>query len=102
VSRQVIWEVQAIDQAAGFLRDHRPADLAAPTSTGANPAAAEVSQLRLANAQLTSQLQVPPSELRSAPLLAPSRSRRTTTMSASSSVTMRCADRRSLRGIRRP
>ncbi len=47
-----------------------PADLAAPTSTGANPAAAEVSHLQLANAQLTSQLQVPLSELHSAPLLA--------------------------------
>ena len=47
-----------------------PADLAALSSTGANPAAAEVSHLQLANAQLTSQLQVPLSELRSAPLLA--------------------------------
>ena len=47
-----------------------PAGLAAPTSTGANPAATEVSHLQLANAQLTSELQVPLSELRSAPLLA--------------------------------
>ena len=46
------------------------AGVTAPTSTGANPAAAEVSQLQLANAQLTSQLQVPLSELHSAPLLA--------------------------------
>ena len=47
-----------------------PVNLAAPTSTGANPAAAEVSHLQLANAQLTSELQVPLSELHSAPLLA--------------------------------
>jgi phospholipase C len=47
-----------------------PTGLVAPTSTGANPAAAEVSDLQLANAQLTSQLQVPLSELHSAPLLA--------------------------------
>jgi phospholipase C len=47
-----------------------PAGLAAPTSTGANPAAAEVSHLQLANAQLTSELQVPLSELHYAPLLA--------------------------------
>ena len=46
------------------------AGVAAPTSTGVNPAAAEVSHLQLANAQLTSQLQVPLSDLRSAPLLA--------------------------------
>jgi phospholipase C len=46
------------------------AGVTAPASTGANPAAAEVSQLQLANAQLTSQLQVPLSELQSAPLLA--------------------------------
>jgi phospholipase C len=46
------------------------AGVTALTSTGANPAAAEVSQLQLANAQLTSQLQVPLSELHSAPLLA--------------------------------
>lgn len=39
-------------------------------SAGAKPAAAEVSHLQLANAQLTSQLQVPLSELHSAPLLA--------------------------------
>ena len=44
--------------------------MAAPTSTGANPAAAEVSHLQLANAQLTSELQVPLSELHAAPLLA--------------------------------
>jgi phospholipase C len=47
-----------------------PVNLAAPVSTGANPAAAEVSHLQLANAQLTSDLQVPLSELHSAPLLA--------------------------------
>jgi phospholipase C len=47
-----------------------PTGLAAPTSTGANPAAAEVSHLQLADAQLTSELQVPLSELHSAPLLA--------------------------------
>jgi phospholipase C len=47
-----------------------PTGLAAPHSTGANPAAAEVSHLQLANAQLTSELQVPLSELHSAPLLA--------------------------------
>jgi phospholipase C len=46
------------------------AGVAAPTSTGANPAAAEVSHLQLANAQLTSELQVPLSELHTAPLLA--------------------------------
>jgi phospholipase C len=46
------------------------AGVTAPTSTGANPAAAEVSHLQLANAQLTSDLQVPLSELHSAPLLA--------------------------------
>jgi phospholipase C len=46
------------------------AGVTAPTSTGANPAAAEVSHLQLANAQLTSDLQVPLSELRTAPLLA--------------------------------
>jgi phospholipase C len=46
------------------------AGVTAPTSTGANPAAAEVSHLQLANAQLTSELQVPLSELHSAPLLA--------------------------------
>jgi phospholipase C len=46
------------------------AGVTAPTSTGANPAAAEVSHLQLANAQLTSDLQVPLSELASAPLLA--------------------------------
>jgi phospholipase C len=46
------------------------AGVTAPTSTGANPAAAEVSQLQLANAALTSRLQVPLSELHSAPLLA--------------------------------
>ena len=46
------------------------AGVTAPTSTGANPAAAEVSHLQLMNAQLTSQLQVPLSELNSAPLLA--------------------------------
>jgi phospholipase C len=45
------------------------AGVTAPTSTGANPAAAEVSHLQLANAQLTSDLQVPLGELRSAPLL---------------------------------
>jgi phospholipase C len=45
------------------------AGVTAPTSTGANPAAGEVSQLQLANAQLTSQLQVPLGELQSAPLL---------------------------------
>ena len=44
--------------------------MVAPTSTGANPAATEVSHLQLANAQLTSELQVPLSELHSAPLLA--------------------------------
>jgi phospholipase C len=42
----------------------------APTSIGANPAAAEVSHLQAANAQLTSDLQVPLSELHTAPLLA--------------------------------
>jgi hypothetical protein len=47
-----------------------PVNLAAPTSTSANPAAAEVSHLQLANAQLTSELQLPLSELHSAPLLA--------------------------------
>ena len=46
------------------------AGVTAPTSTGANPAAAEVSHLQLANAQLTSDLQVPLSELHAAPLLA--------------------------------
>ena len=46
------------------------AGVTAPTSAGANPAAAEVSHLQLANAQLTSDLQVPLSELRTAPLLA--------------------------------
>ena len=57
-----------------LLPDGSPDDplagVTAPTSTGANPAAAEVSHLQLANAQLTSQLQVPLSELTSAPLLA--------------------------------
>jgi phospholipase C len=41
----------------------------APTSSGANPAAAEVSHIQMVNAQLTSQLPVPLSELHSAPLL---------------------------------
>ena len=39
------------------------AGVSAPTSTGANPAANEVSHLQAANAQLTSDLQVPLSEL---------------------------------------
>jgi len=52
-------------------RDDDPlAGVVAIPSTGANPAAAEVSHLQLANAQLTSQLQLPLSELRTAPLLA--------------------------------
>ena len=42
----------------------------APQSIGANPAAAEVSHIQLVDAQLTSQLPVPFSELHSAPLLA--------------------------------
>jgi phospholipase C len=50
--------------------DDLPTGLAAPRSTGANPAEAEVSHLQLINAQLTSRLQVPLSELHSAPLLA--------------------------------
>ncbi len=45
------------------------AGVTAPTSTGANPAANEVSHLQAANAQLTSNLQVPLSELKTAPLL---------------------------------
>ena len=45
------------------------AGVTAPTSTGANPAAAEVSHIQMVNAQLTSQLPVPLSELHSAPLL---------------------------------
>jgi phospholipase C len=45
------------------------AGVSAPTSIGANPAANEVSHLQAANAQLTSDLQVPLSELTSAPLL---------------------------------
>jgi len=45
------------------------AGVTAPDSTGANPAANEVSHLQAANAQLTSDLQVPLSELKSAPLL---------------------------------
>jgi len=53
--------------------DNPLAGVEAPTSTGANPAAAEVSHLQLLNAQLTSQLQVPLSEPRSAPLLATQR-----------------------------
>ena len=49
------------------------AGVTAPTSTGANPAAAEVSHIQLVDAQLTSQLPVPFSELHSAPLLATQR-----------------------------
>jgi hypothetical protein len=41
----------------------------APTSTGANPAVAEVSHIQMVNAQLTSQLPVPLSQLHAAPLL---------------------------------
>jgi phospholipase C len=55
---------------AAARTDDPLAGVTAPTSTGANPAAAEVSHLQLANAQLTSDLQVPLSELRTAPLLA--------------------------------
>src|ERR1700689_5297180 len=55
---------------AAARTDDPLAGVTAPTSTGANPAAAEVSHLQLMNAQLTSQLQVPLSELNSAPLLA--------------------------------
>ena len=43
--------------------------MSAPNSLGANPAANEVSHLQAANAQLTSDLQVPLSELKTAPLL---------------------------------
>jgi phospholipase C len=46
------------------------AGVTAPVSSGANPAAAEVSHIQVVNAQLTSQLPVPLSELHSAPLLA--------------------------------
>src|SRR5271165_166525 len=46
------------------------AGVTAPVSSGANPAAAEVSHIQTVNAQLTSQLPVPLSELHSAPLLA--------------------------------
>ena len=45
------------------------AGVTAPTSAGANPAAAEVSHIQMVNAQLTSQLPVPLSQLHSAPLL---------------------------------
>ena len=45
------------------------AGVSAPNSLGANPAANEVSHLQAANAQLTSDLQVPLSELKTAPLL---------------------------------
>jgi phospholipase C len=45
------------------------AGVTALPSIGANPAAGEVSHLQQANAQLTSQLQVPLGELQSAPLL---------------------------------
>ena len=45
------------------------AGVTAPVSSGANPAAAEVSHIQTVNAQLTSQLPVPLSELHSAPLL---------------------------------
>jgi len=45
------------------------AGVTAPVSSGANPAAAEVSHIQMVNAQLTSQLPVPLSELHSAPLL---------------------------------
>jgi phospholipase C len=45
------------------------AGVSAPISTGANPAAAEVSHIQMVDAQLTSQLPVPLSELHSAPLL---------------------------------
>ena len=46
------------------------AGVTAPVSSGANPAAAEVSHIQVVNAQLTSQLPVPLSQLHSAPLLA--------------------------------
>jgi phospholipase C len=49
------------------------AGVIAPASTGANPAAAEVSHIQQIDAQLTSQLPVPLSELHSAPLLAAQR-----------------------------
>jgi phospholipase C len=45
------------------------AGVTAPTSTGANPAAAEVSHIQVVDAQLTSQLPVPLSQLHTAPLL---------------------------------
>ena len=44
-------------------------EVTALTSSGANPAAAEVSHIQMVNAQLTSQLPVPLSQLHSAPLL---------------------------------
>lgn len=43
--------------------------MTAPVSSGANPAVAEVSHIQMVNAQLTSELPVPLSELHSAPLL---------------------------------
>ncbi len=46
------------------------ANVTAPTSSGANPAVAEVSHIQTVDAQLTSQLPVPLGELHSAPLLA--------------------------------
>ena len=46
------------------------AGVTAPVSSGANPATAEVSHIQVVDAQLTSQLPVPLSELHSAPLLA--------------------------------
>ncbi len=46
------------------------AGVAAPVSTGANPAAAEVSHIQKVDAQLTSELPVGLGQLRSAPLLA--------------------------------
>ncbi|MGO8886967.1 MAG: alkaline phosphatase family protein [Streptosporangiaceae bacterium] len=45
------------------------AGVTAPVSGGANPATAEESHIQMINAQLTSQLPVPLSQLRSAPLL---------------------------------
>jgi len=45
------------------------AGVTVPTSSGANPAAAEVSHIQQVNAQLTAQLPVPNEQLRSAPLL---------------------------------
>jgi phospholipase C len=49
------------------------AGVTAPASSGANPAVAEVSHIQQIDAQLTSQLPVPLSELHAAPLLAAQR-----------------------------